>query len=156
MQVSMKDASGQLPGKTIIFAMTQEHAIRLETVFNEMYPQFPDLARVITCKSEYKGTLVNNFKRENMPRIAISVDMLDTGIDVPDAINLVFMKPVQSPIKLQQMIGRGTRSQAACTFFDRLPEGGKKEFLIIDFWENDFSKQAVDVVVTSVPVLVTD
>jgi len=155
MQVCLKDASGQLPGKTIIFAITQEHAIRLETVFNQMYPQFPDLARVITYKSEYKGTLIDNFRRENMPRIAISVDMLDTGIDVPEAVNLVFMKPVQSPIKLQQMVGRGTRSQAACTFFDRLPEGGKKEFLIIDFWENDFSKQAKAVVDTSVPVLVT-
>ncbi len=65
------------------------------------------------------------------------------------------MKPVQSPIKLQQMIGRGTRSEAACTFFDRLPEGGKKEFLIIDFWENNFSKEAEEVVDTSVPVLVT-
>jgi type I restriction enzyme R subunit len=154
MQVCLKDASGQLPGKTIIFAITQEHAIRLEAVFNEMYPQFPDLARVITHKSEYKGTLVDNFKRANMPRLAISVDMLDTGIDVPECVNLVFMKPVQSPIKLQQMIGRGTRCQAACTFLDRLPEGGKKEFLVIDFWENDFSKQAEEVVDTSVPVLV--
>ena len=155
MQICLKDASGQLPGKTIIFAMTQDHAVRLEAVFNEMYPQFPDLARVITYKSEYKGTLVDNFKRVNMPRIAISVDMLDTGIDVPECLNLVFMKPVQSPIKLQQMIGRGTRSEAACSFFDRLPEGGKKEFLIIDFWENDFSKQAQEVVDTSVPVLVS-
>ncbi len=65
MQHCIYDASGQLPGKTIIFAVTQEHAIRLEEVFNEMYPQFPDLARVITYKSEYKGTLINNFKREN-------------------------------------------------------------------------------------------
>ena len=154
MQVCLKDASGQLPGKTIAFAITQEHALRLEAAFNEMYPQFPDLARVITYKSEYKGTLIDRFKKENQPRIAISVDMLDTGIDVPEAVNLVFLKPVQSPIKLQQMIGRGTRSQAACTFLDRLPEGGKKEFLIIDFWENDFSKQAKEVTDTSVPVLV--
>ena len=154
MQVCLKDASGQLPGKTIAFAVTQEHALRLEAAFNEMYPQFPDLARVITYKSEYKGTLIDRFKKENQPRIAISVDMLDTGIDVPEAVNLVFLKPVQSPIKLQQMIGRGTRSQAACNFLDRLPEGGKKEFLIIDFWENDFSKQAKEVTDTSVPVLV--
>jgi type I restriction enzyme R subunit len=155
MQVCSKDASGQLPGKTIIFAMTQDHALRLEAVFNEMYPQFPDLARVITYKSEYKGTLVNDFKHANTPRLAISVDMLDTGIDVPECVNLVFMKPVQSPIKLQQMIGRGTRCQAACNFMDRLPEGGKKEFLVIDFWENNFSKQAEEVVDTSVPVLVS-
>jgi len=155
MQVCYKDASGQLPGKTIIFAITQEHALRLEEAFNEMYPQFPDLVRVITCKSEYKGTLVDNFKKKNLPRIAISVDMLDTGIDVPEVVNLVFMKPVLSPIKLHQMIGRGTRSQAACNFLDRLPEGGKVDFLIIDFWENNFGRDAREVVDTSVPVLVT-
>ena len=79
-----------------------------------MYPQFPELTKVITHKSEYRGTLVDAFKKKEVPRIAISVDMLDTGIDVPEVVNLVFMKPVQSPIKLQQMIGRGTRVQAAC------------------------------------------
>ncbi len=155
MEVCFKDRSGQLPGKTILFAITQEHALRLEAAFHEMYPQFPDLARVITHKSEYKGQLINKFKKENMPRMAISVDMLDTGIDVPEATNLVFLKPVQSRIKLEQMIGRGTRSQAACKFLDRLPEGVKKEFLIIDFWENDFRKEAVEVADISVPVLVT-
>ncbi len=155
MDTCFKDRSGQLPGKTILFAMTQEHALRLEAAFHEMYPQFPDLVRVITHKSEYKGQLIDRFKKANLPRIAISVDMLDTGIDVPEATNLVFLKPVQSRIKLEQMIGRGTRSQAACKFLDRLPEGGKKEFLIIDFWENDFRKEAQEVTDTSVPVLVT-
>jgi len=80
--------------------------------------------------------------------------MLDTGVDVPEVMNLVFMKPVQSPIKLQQMIGRGTRSQAACNFINRLPEQGKKEFLIIDFWDNNFSKDAKEAVDNSLPVLV--
>lgn len=155
MQICLKDASGQLPGKTILFAMTQEHALRLESVFNEMYPQFPGMAKVITYKSEYRGTLVNAFKKKAQPRIAISVDMLDTGIDVPEAVNLVFMKPVQSPIKLQQMIGRGTRCQAACYYLDWLPEGEKKGFLILDFWENNFSKDAKEVVDNSMPVLVT-
>ena len=154
MDVCVKDASGQLPGKTIVFAITQEHTLRLQAAFDEMYPQFPNLARVITCKSEYRGTLVDKFKKEDMPRIAVSVDMLDTGINVPEAVNLVFMKPVQSPIKLMQMIGRGTRSQAACSFPDRLPEGGKKDFLIIDFWENNFSKEAKEAPDTSLPVLV--
>ena len=155
MQVCLKDASGHLPGKTILFAMTQEHALRLESVFNEMYPQFPGMARVITHKSEYRGTLVKAFKRKDQPRIAISVDMLDTGIDVPEAVNLVFMKPVHSPIKLQQMIGRGTRCQAACYHLDWLPDGEKKGFLILDFWENNFSKNAIEVVDNSMPVLVT-
>lgn len=155
MEVCLKDASGQLPGKTILFAMTQEHALRLESVFNEMYPQFPGMARVITCKSEYRGTLVDAFKKKDQPRIAVSVDMLDTGIDVPEAVNLVFMKPVQSPIKLQQMIGRGTRCQAACYHLDWLPDNEKKGFLILDFWVNNFSKDAREVVDNSMPVLVT-
>src|SRR6266498_252311 len=150
-----KDSSGQLPGKTIIFAITQKHALRLQDVFDEMYPQFPDLTKVITHKSEYRGTLVEAFKKKDMPRIAISVDMLDTGIDVPEVVNLVFMKPVQSPIKLQQMIGRGTRVQAACRNLALLPNFEKKDFLIIDFWENNFSRDAKEVVDVSTPVLVT-
>ena len=89
------------------------------------------------------------------PRIAVSVDMLDTGIDVPEVVNLVFMKPVQSRIKLWQMIGRGTRNQEACRFFDRLPDGEKTEFMIIDFWQNDFGKQADDRVPSKLPVLVS-
>ena len=67
--------------------------------------------------------------------------MLDTGIDIPEVVNLVFMKPVQSRIKLWQMIGRGTRNQETCRYLDRLPNGEKNEFLIIDFWQNDFGKQ---------------
>ncbi|MBM3181390.1 MAG: type I restriction endonuclease [Chloroflexi bacterium] len=153
--VCRKDSSGQLPGKTIVFAMTQDHALRLQDAFYEMYPQFPDLAKVITHKSEYRGTLVESFKKKDFPRIAISVDMLDTGIDVPEAVNLVFMKPVQSPIKLQQMIGRGTRVQAACRNLALLPNFEKKDFLIIDFWENNFSRDAKEVVDQSTPVLVT-
>ena len=153
--ICRKDSSGQLPGKTIVFAMTQDHALRLQDAFYEMYPQFPDLAKVITHKSEYRGTLVEAFKKKDFPRIAISVDMLDTGIDVPEVVNLVFMKPVQSPIKLQQMIGRGTRSQAACRNLALLPNFAKKDFLIIDFWENNFSRDAKEVVDQSTPVLVT-
>ncbi len=80
--------------------------------------------------------------------------MLDTGIDVPEVVNLVFMKPVQSRIKLWQMIGRGTRNQEACRFFDRLPNGEKTEFLILDFWQNDFGKQTDDRVQPELPVLV--
>ncbi len=154
-EVCKKDSSGQLPGKTIIFAITQDHALRLQAAFDEMYPQFPNLTKVITHKSEYRGTLVDAFKKKDEPRIAISVDMLDTGIDVPEVVNLVFMKPVQSPIKLQQMIGRGTRVQAACRNLALLPNFEKKDFLIIDFWENNFSRDAKEVVDQSTPVLVT-
>ena len=150
-----KDQSGQLPGKTIVFAMTQEHALRLAQVFEEMYPQYPGLVRVITYKSNYKGSLIEQFKREDFPRIAITVDLLETGIDVPEAVNLVFMKPVQSRIKLEQMIGRGTRCNEACSFPERLPDGHKTGFLIIDFWENDFNRPPDEEIAQSLPVLVS-
>jgi type I restriction enzyme R subunit len=155
MDVCLKDQSGQLPGKTIVFAMTQEHALRLEEVFGEMFPQFPGLVRVITYKSDYKGKLIEAFKKDNLPRIAITVDLLETGIDVPEVVNLVFMRPVHSRIKLEQMIGRGTRSQETCHFFDRLPEGRKTEFVVIDFWENEFDKPPEKESAQSLPVLVT-
>jgi len=155
MDQCYRDESGQLPGKTIIFAMTQQHALRLESVFEELYPQFPGLARVITYKSSYKGALIDQFKKDDRPRIAITVDLLDTGIDVPEAVNLVFMKPVHSRIKLEQMIGRGTRSDAACRHREWLPDGRKTDFVIMDFWENDFDKSPTEELSQSLPVSVT-
>jgi type I restriction enzyme R subunit len=155
MKVCYKDESGQLPGKTIVFAMTQKHAVRLAEVFEEMYPQYPGLAQVITYKSEWKGSLIKAFKQNDMPRIAISVDMLETGVNVPEVVNPVFMRPVQSRIKLEQMIGRGTRCHATCKHPEWLPDGHKTEFQIIDFWENDFSKDPQEAVAQSLPVLVT-
>ena len=126
MDVCLKDQSGQLPGKTIVFAMTQDHALRLAEVFEEMFPQFPNMARVITYKSDYKSSLIEQFKREDQPRIAITVDLLETGIDVPEVINLVFMKPVQSRIKLEQMIGRGTRMSRSLQVSRSLARGRQK------------------------------
>jgi type I restriction enzyme R subunit len=161
MEVCLKDQSGQLPGKTIVFAMTKAHAHRIAEVFEEMYPQFVGVLQVITSSTErvrdgsYGDGLISKFKKNNLPRIAISVDMLDTGIDVPEVVNLVFMKPVQSRIKLWQMIGRGTRNHSTCKYHDRLPDGKKTEFKIIDFWQNDFNKQADDKPLVDVPVLVS-
>jgi type I restriction enzyme R subunit len=157
MEVCLKDQSGQLPGKTILFAMTQEHALRLQEVFDEMYPQWPDISRVITYKAEYRGQLVEKFKNRELPRIAISVDMLDTGVDIPEAVNLVFMKQVQSRIKLEQMLGRGTRSQAACrpSLLHLLPGGEKKDFLVIDFWDNQFNRPTEETAIQEMPVLVS-
>lgn len=161
METCLKDQSGQLPGKTIIFAMTKKHAHRVAEVFEEMYPQHVGVAQIITSTTErvrdgsYGDGLITKFKKNNLPRIAISVDMLDTGIDVPEAVNLVFMKPVQSRIKLWQMIGRGTRNQQACKYLDRLPDGKKTEFKIIDFWQNDFNKKADDNPAIDMPVLVS-
>lgn len=154
-EVCKKDESGQLPGKTIVFAMTQEHAVRLESVFEEMYPEHVGLTQVITYKSDYKGQSIEKFKKKEMPRIAISVDMLETGVNVPEVTNLVFMRPIQSRIKLEQMIGRGTRVHETCKMTNLLPDGYKDSFLIIDFWENDFNKVPEKEIAQSLPVLVS-
>jgi len=159
MNVCIKDQSGSLPGKTIIFGMAKEHADRIRQVFEEMFPQYPGLLQVIYTGVErvhdgpYGDGLISKFKKEDKPRLAVSVDMLDTGIDVPEVVNLVFMKPVHSRIKLWQMIGRGTRNQKTCHYFDRLPNGEKTNFLIIDFWQNDFGRQAEERVPSEMPVL---
>jgi type I restriction enzyme R subunit len=159
MDVCIKDQSGSLPGKTIIFAMTKEHADRIRQVFEEMFPQYPGLLQVIYHDVErvhdgpYGDGLISKFKKEDKPRLAVSVDMLDTGIDVPEVVNLVFMKPIHSRIKLWQMIGRGTRNQKACHYFGRLPNGEKTNFLIIDFWQNDFGRQTEERVPSEMPVL---
>ena len=123
-------------------------------------PQHVGLAVVITSGTErvrdgsYGDGLISKFKKNDLPRIAVSVDMLDTGIDVPEVVNLVFMKPVQSRIKLWQMIGRGTRNQKTCKYFDRLPNGEKTNFRIIDFWQNDFGKQVDEGVPSEMPLLI--
>jgi type I restriction enzyme, R subunit len=159
MNVCIKDRGGSLPGKTIIFAMTKEHASRIREVFEEMFPQYPGLLQVIYHGVErvhdgpYGDGLISKFKKEDKPRLAISVDMLDTGVDIPEVVNLVFMKPIHSRIKLWQMIGRGTRNQKACKYFDRLPNGEKTNFLIIDFWQNDFGRQTEERVPSEMPVL---
>jgi type I restriction enzyme R subunit len=159
MNVCVKDRSASLPGKTIVFAMTKHHAGRIREVFEEMFPQYPGLLQVVYTGIErvhdgpYGDGLISKFKKEDKPRIAVSVDMLDTGIDVPEVVNLIFMKPVQSRIKLWQMIGRGTRNQKTCKYFDRLPNGEKANFLIVDFWQNDFGKQMDERVPSEMPLL---
>lgn len=139
MDVCLKDATGQLPGKTIVFAITHNHAMRLAETFNEMYPEYKGaLVQVIDSKIERAQKLLENFEKQDWPRIAISVDMLDTGVDIPHVVNLAFMKPVNSQIKFWQMIGRGTRSHEACENknLDWLPNRQKENFLIVDYWEN--------------------
>jgi type I restriction enzyme R subunit len=159
MNVCVKDQSGALPGKTIIFAMTKKHASRIRDVFEEMFPQYVGQLQLIYDGIErvhdgpYGDGLISKFKKEDKPRFAVSVDMLDTGVDVPEVVNLVFMKPVHSRIKLWQMIGRGTRNQKTCKYFDRLPNGEKTNFLIIDFWQNDFGRQVDERVPSEMPLL---
>jgi len=159
MQFCQKDATGQLPGKTIVFAITHNHAMRLADAFNEMYPEYGGkLVQVITSKMERAPSLLSNFKKDDLPRIAISVDMLDTGVDFPEIVNLAFMKPVNSQIKFWQMIGRGTRSHETCKRLEWLPNREKDKFLIVDFWENfeHFNMMPKDGETTGqIPVLVT-
>ncbi|BCN31861.1 type I restriction endonuclease subunit R [Anaeromicropila herbilytica] len=120
-------------GKTIIFAKSKSHANLLDALFNEMYPQYKGkMTAVIYSGVKDNEILIEKFKTEEFPRIAISVDLLDTGIDVPEIVNLVFAKPIFSKVKFWQMIGRGTRR---C---DHLFEDGmdKKEFAIFDCFKN--------------------
>ncbi|MBN2466258.1 DEAD/DEAH box helicase family protein [candidate division WOR-3 bacterium] len=161
MDRCLKDRSGQIPGKTIVFAITQKHAERMRDVFEEMYPQHVGMVKLIHSDVErvhdgpWGDGLITQFKKNDQPRIAISVDMLDTGIDVPEVVNLVFMKPVFSGIKLWQMLGRGTRNDEACRYRDRLPDGKKTEFLILDFWQNDFQREPSTQTPQTLPILVS-
>lgn len=138
MEESIKDESGTLPGKTIIFAMTMKHARRLQEVFDDLYPEHKgNLAKVIVSDDARvygKGGLLDQFVNNDFPRIAISVDMLDTGIDVREIVNLVFAKPVFSYTKFWQMIGRGTRLLEAKKIKQWCKH--KDKFLIMDCWEN--------------------
>lgn len=138
MEECIKDHNGVLPGKTIFFAMTRKHARRLKEVFDAFYPKLGgELAKVMVSNDSRvhgKGGLLDQFKNNDLPRIAISVDMLDTGIDVPTITNLVFAKPVYSYTKFWQMIGRGTRVLDAAKLKPWCKE--KEDFLIIDCWDN--------------------
>ncbi len=111
MSEGHKVAGGDRLGKTIVFAKNQAHAEFIEKRFNVQYPEFGgEFARVITHNVTYAQSLIDSFSQpDKAPHIAISVDMLDTGIDVPDVVNLVFFKMVRSKSKFWQMIGRGTR-----------------------------------------------
>ena len=108
MEECIKGPSGTLPGKSIIFAVSKKHARRLQDIFDAMYPEHRGrLARVLVSDDRFvygKGGLLDQFKNQDMPRVAISVDMLDTGVDVREVVNLVFAKPVYSYVKFWQMI----------------------------------------------------
>lgn len=137
MEQSIKDETGTTPGKSIIFAISHKHALRLEETFNKLYPEYRGLlARVIDShdpRAATDGGLLDQFKDPKNPlKVAISVDMLDTGVDVPEVVNLVFAKPVFSRAKFWQMIGRGTR--LCKNLFG--PGQDKSYFLIIDHWNN--------------------
>ncbi|MGW6870974.1 DEAD/DEAH box helicase family protein [Streptomyces xanthophaeus] len=142
---------GDRLGKTIIFAKNNDHARYIEERYNANYPQGAGhAARVITYKETYAQSLIDDFSNPknppNAPDIAISVDMLDTGIDVPEVVNLVFAKPVFSKTKFWQMIGRGTRLRPALYGPDPdNPDHGKRNFYVFDFCGNiDFFNSQLD------------
>ena len=140
MEECIKDPTGTLPGKSIIFAVSVKHARRLQDLFDQMYPEHRGrLARVIVSDDSRvygKGGLLDQFKTQDMPRVAISVDMLDTGVDVREVVNLVFAKPVYSYVKFWQMIGRGTRVLESDPALRKAWCPEKDKFLIIDCWGN--------------------
>jgi len=111
MTRGLKVAGGDRLGKTILFAKNRAHAEFIADRFNTHYPHYLGaFARVITFKTEYAQSLIDAFSiKDKAPHIAISVDMLDTGIDIPEVVNLVFFKLVRSKTKFWQMLGRGTR-----------------------------------------------
>lgn len=111
MNEGVRVEGGDKLGKTIIFARNHAHAQFIEERFNVIYPQFSNkFLRVIDNYEKYAQDLIDDFELiEKLPQIAVSVDMLDTGIDVPAIVNLVIFKPVYSKAKFWQMIGRGTR-----------------------------------------------
>lgn len=123
---------GQKLGKTIIFARNHDHAEKILEVFHKEYPHLPDYAKVIDNYMTYAQSAIDEFSDpKKLPQIAISVDMLDTGIDVPEVLNLVFFKKVMSKAKFWQMIGRGTR---LCPGL--LDGEDKQKFYIFDFCGN--------------------
>jgi type I restriction enzyme R subunit len=127
-------AGGDRLGKTILFAKNQRHAEFIAERFNANYPHYKgEFARVITFRTEYAQSLIDSFAaRDKTPHIAISVDMLDTGIDIPEVVNLVFFKLVRSKTKFWQMLGRGTR---LC--LDLFGPGQHKTFFyVFDYCQN--------------------
>src|SRR2546425_621926 len=135
MDNCIMDSTGTLPAKSIFFAVTKRHAKRIWEAFEKLYPEYKGkLARIIVSEDQRAQEILKEFKTESWPRVAISVDMLDTGVDIPEAGNLVFAKPVFSKIRFWQMLGRGTRNDTTCKHKEWLPNGTKEEFLVFDCW----------------------
>lgn len=134
MEKGLRVEGGDKLGKTIVFAKSSRHAQAIVERFNKIYPEYGShFIKQIDYSINYVDTLIDDFStKDKMPQIAVSVDMLDTGIDIPEVLNLVFFKKVRSHSKFWQMIGRGTR---LCK--DLLGAGMDKEsFLNFDFCNN--------------------
>ena len=140
MERGIKVAGGERIGKTIIFAQNKRHAEFILQRFNKLYPKYKgSFAQRVICDDAYAQTIIDDFKiADKEPHIAVSVDMMDTGIDVPECVNLVFFKKVRSKSKFWQMIGRGTRLCPGLVCSDQIDGEyvDKKRFLIFDYCGN--------------------
>lgn len=140
MERGIHVAGGDRLGKTIIFAQNKRHAQFIVDRFNALYPQYHgNFAQRVVCDDSYAQTVIEDFKiLEKAPHIAVSVDMMDTGIDVPECVNLVFFKKVRSKAKFWQMIGRGTRLCKGLSCIDQIDGEytDKRRFLIFDYCGN--------------------
>ena len=140
MERGIRVEGGDRLGKTIIFAQNKRHAEFVLERFNKLYPRYCGVfAQRVICDDTYAQTIIDDFKvPDKMPTIAVSVDMMDTGIDVPQCVNLVFFKKVRSKAKFWQMIGRGTRLCKGLTCTDQIDGEytDKKRFLIFDYCGN--------------------
>lgn len=140
MERGIKINGGDKLGKSIIFAATKEHARYIVERFDKLYPQYAGhFASVVVCEDDYAQSIIDDFKvPDKNPFIAVSVDMMDTGIDVPELVNLVFFKKVHSKTKFWQMIGRGTRlcENLNCVDSKNGEYEDKKYFFIFDYGQN--------------------
>lgn len=140
MERGIRVEGGDRLGKTIIFAQNKRHAEFVLERFNRLYPRYCGFfAQRVICDDTYAQTIIDDFKvPDKMPIIAVSVDMMDTGIDVPQCVNLVFFKKVRSKAKFWQMIGRGTRLCKGLICTDQIDGEytDKKRFLIFDYCGN--------------------
>ena len=136
---------GQTLGKTIIFAANKKHAEYIVDCFGRLYPKLArgGYIKHVVHGNDYAHTIIDEFKVKPLPVICVSVDMMDTGVDVPEVVNLVFFKKVRSKIKFWQMIGRGTRLCPELDVVDPLDENhpggayaGKERFFIFDWCRN--------------------
>ena len=140
MERGIKVAGGDRLGKSIVFAQNKRHAEFILQRFNKLYPRYNGtFAQRVICDDAYAQTIIDDFKQpDKEPHIAISVDMMDTGIDVPECVNLVFFKKVRSKTKFWQMIGRGTRLCKGLACLDQIDGSytDKRRFLIFDYCGN--------------------
>jgi type I restriction enzyme, R subunit len=154
MTQGLKVAGGDRLGKTIIFAKNNRHAQYITQRFDANYPQYAgQFARMITYEVGYAQSLIDDFsQKDKAPHIAVSVDMLDTGVDVPEVLNLVFFKIVRSKTKFWQMLGRGTRLCKNLFGPGEESENNKQEFLVLDFCQNlEFFSQNLEGLGGNVP-----